>query len=432
MTGKILNSVLVKPAGPDCNLACDYCFYSGRASLFPDATKHRMSEDILTNMIRQVMTQAGEEVGIAWQGGEPSLMGLPFFQKAVEQISRFGRNQTVGNGFQTNGLLINKDWARFLRQYNFLVGLSIDGSEHIHDYYRHMKDDKGTWSIVNDRAKLMLDEGVSVNALGVVTGYSAEFPEEIYAFYKELGLNYMQFIPCVEIDPSNPSALSVFSVSAEKYGSFLCTLFDLWISDFVDGVQTTSIRFFDSIFYSYVGLTPPECTLLEECGNYLVIEHNGDVYSCDFFVEPRWRLGNIKEGQLQDMLNSERQKAFGAMKNRLPTECKACKWLHQCRGGCIKDRSGGFNHNGVNHLCDAYKMFFDHADAKLTELASSWKSIQPSVMMSEKTRHSDSGKMEKIGRNDLCPCGSSLKYKKCCLLRETGTAASGPAKALRL
>ena len=378
MTGKCLNSILVKPAGPDCNLACTYCFYSGKSSLFPDMKKHRMSEDVLTEMIRQVMTQAGEEVGIAWQGGEPTLMGLPFFRKAVDLIRRFGKNQTVGNGLQTNGLLIDKDWSRFLRQYNFLVGLSIDGPEHIHNHYRRMKDGGETWSTVTDRLKLMLDQGVSVNALGVVTDYSAGFPEEIYTFYKGLGLTYMQFIPCVETEPLKPCMLSPFSVSADKFGPFLCTLFDLWLADFVDGAQTTSIRFFDSVFYRYVELAPPECTLLEECGNYLVIEHNGDVYSCDFFVEPQWRLGNIKEGRLQDFLNSKRQNAFGAMKNRLPDECIACKWLHHCRGGCIKDRPGDLHHNGVNYLCDAYKMFFEHADARLTELASSWKAMQSS------------------------------------------------------
>jgi len=380
MTQKVLNSVLVKPAGPDCNLACTYCFYSGKSSLFPGSKKHRMSEDVLTEMIRQAMTQAGDEVGIAWQGGEPTLMGLPFFQKAVDLICRFGRNQTVGNGLQTNGLLIDKDWARFLRQYNFLVGLSIDGPEQVHDHYRLMKDGGNTWSTVMDRAKLMLDQGVSVNALSVVTDYSAGFPEEIYRFYKGMGLNYMQFIPCIEIDPLNPGRLLPLSVSAEKFGSFLCALFDLWISDFVNGAQTTSIRFFDSIFYRYVGLTPPECTLLEECGNYLVIEHNGDVYSCDFFVEPQWKLGNLKKGLLQDMLNSERQNVFGAMKNRLPNECSVCKWLNHCRGGCIKDRARYPQRNGVSYLCDAYKIFFEHADPRLTELASSWKAMQASTL----------------------------------------------------
>jgi len=337
-----------------------------------------MSEATLTEMIRQVMTQAGENVGIAWQGGEPTLMGVSFFRKAVELISRFGRNQAVGNGLQTNGVLINKEWTRFLRQYNFLVGLSIDGPEHIHNHHRLTKEGGKTWSIVMDRAKMMLDEGVAVNALGVVTDYSAGFPEETYRFYKGVGLDYMQFIPCLEVDPSNPGRLLPFSVSPDRYGSFLCTLFDLWLGDFVDGAQTTSIRFFDSMLHSYVGLTPPECTLLEECGNYLVVEHNGDIYSCDFFVEPGWRLGNIKEGRLTEMLNSERQDAFGAMKARMPDECRVCRWLGHCRGGCTRERTGILNHGGLNYFCDAFKMFFEHADSVLSELASLWKARQAS------------------------------------------------------
>lgn len=338
-----------------------------------------MSEALLTELIRQLMTQAGDEVGIAWQGGEPTLMGLDFFQKAVDLMTRFGRDQAVGNGLQTNGLLIDKEWSRFLRQYNFLVGLSIDGPEHIHDHYRRMKDGTGAWLMVCDRAKTMLDHGVAVNALGVVTDYSAGFPDEIYEFYKGMGLNYMQLIPCVETDPENPGHLLPFSVSEEKYGPFLCRLFDLWQADFVDGLQTTSIRFFDSILHSYVGLPPPECTLLNECGNYVVIEHNGDVYSCDFFVDPQWRLGNIKEDRLLDMLNSERQDAFGSMKEKLPHECSVCRWLRHCRGGCTKDRPRGRQRNDINYLCEAYKVFFEHADARLNELAAAWKAMQSSA-----------------------------------------------------
>jgi uncharacterized protein len=374
MTGKTLNSILVKPAGPDCNLACEYCFYSGKSSLFPGTMKHRMTDATLTELIRQAMDLAGENIGIAWQGGEPTLMGLEFFQKAMDLIQRYGRDQSVGNALQTNGLLIDKGCTRFLSEYNFLVGLSLDGPEHVHDHYRRTKDGKGTWSRVDEKAKMMLDMGVEVNALSVVTDYAAGFPEETYSFLKDLGLTYMQFIPCVERHPTRPGALLPFSVQAEKYGAFLSKLFDLWLADFVDGCQTTSIRFFDSVLYTYVGLTPPECTLLEECGNYLVVEHNGDVYSCDFFVEPAWKLGNINDGRLQDMLNSERHTAFGAMKKQLPEECMSCQWLNHCRSGCTKDRGNFPGKRATNHLCAAFKMFFNHADVKLTELAASWKS----------------------------------------------------------
>ncbi len=378
MDGKVLNSILVKPAGPDCNLTCEYCFYSAKSSLFPGTMKHRMIEATLTEMIKQAMGQAGETIGIAWQGGEPTLMGLQFFQKSMDLIRRYGKDQTVGNALQTNGLLIDKDWIRFLNEYNFLVGLSIDGPKHVHDHYRRTKNGRSTWSRVADKAKMMLNGGVSVNALSVVTDYSSEFPEESYSFLKDLGLTYMQFIPCVERDPMKPGEFFTFSVSAEKYGAFLCKLFDLWLADFVNGCQTTSIRFFDSVFDRYVGLTPPECTLLEECGNYLVVEHNGDVYCCDFFVEPNWKLGNIQNGRLHDMLNSNRQTIFGARKKQLLEECKACKWLYNCQAGCIKDRVNGLGHIGTNHLCAAFKMFFDHADPKLRQLAESWKALHSS------------------------------------------------------
>ena len=373
MTVKVLNSILIKPAGPDCNIACEYCFYSGKSSLFTGTMKHRMTEATLTELIRQAMCHAGETIGIAWQGGEPTLMGLQFFQKAMDLICLYGSNQSVGNALQTNGLLIDREWIKFLREYNFLVGLSLDGPEHIHDRYRRTRDGMGTGSLIVDKAKMMLDEGVAVNVLSVVTDYASRFPEEIYIFLKDLGLSHMQFIPCVERDQINPGKLLPFSVTAEKYGAFLCRLFDLWIEDFVDGCQTTSIRFFDSVFYRYVGMTPPECTLLEECGNYLVVEHNGDVYSCDFFVEPTWRLGNIKNGNLHDILNSKRQGTFGALKKHFSDKCISCQWLNHCQGGCLKDRENSLVDRGTHHLCAAYKMFFDHADPKLRELAASWK-----------------------------------------------------------
>ncbi|MFQ5753350.1 MAG: anaerobic sulfatase maturase, partial [bacterium] len=326
-TVKQLESVLVKPAGPDCNLACNYCFYLEKLKLFSDSKIHRMSGAILEETIRQVMNQAGENVSFGWQGGEPTLMGLSFFEKVIEYQKRYGRGQIVGNGLQTNGILIDEPWANFLNKHHFLVGLSLDGPEYIHNRYRRTRGGQGTWMRVVDSAKLMLDKDVAVNALTVVNDFSVQFPQAIYEFHKELGLNYMQFIPCLETDPYDPGRAASFSVSPEKYGDFLCRLFDLWMADFIDNQPTTSIRFFDSVFYNYVDLLAPECTLLPACGVYLVVEHNGDVFSCDFFVEPAWKLGNVMEGDLSQMLNSERQYEFGRMKAEIPEDCKNCKWL---------------------------------------------------------------------------------------------------------
>ena len=370
---KQLSSILIKPAGPDCNMACTYCFYREKESFFPETQSHRMSEEILEEIIRQLLSQPLQAVSIGWQGGEPTLMGLPFFEKAVALQIRYGKGKSVGNGLQTNGLLINKYWAKFLREYNFLVGLSLDGPEHIHDRYRLRAGGPATWADVVDRAKLMLDEGVEVNALVVVNDYSVHFPEEIYKFHKSLGLNHMQFIPCVETDPEDPSRGADFSAAGEALGKFLTTVFDLWLADFKGGEPTTFVRFFDSLFFRYVDREPPECDLLADCGSYVVVEHNGDVYACDFFVEERWKLGNIMERKLIHMLNSARQNEFGRMKADLPEACRSCEWLRICRGGCTKDRLRDPRDRGLNHFCAGFRMFFTYADPHLKRLAEDWK-----------------------------------------------------------
>lgn len=335
-----------------------------------------MSEATLKEMVRQIMQQAGSYVSFAWQGGEPTLMGLPFFEKAVAFQQMYGRNQSVGNGLQTNGTLIDDNWAAFFKKYNFLVGLSLDGPEHIHDKYRLLKGGQGSWSKVQDTARRLINSGVEVNALTVLNSYSAQFPEEIYTYHKSLNLTFMQFIPCLEAENDDKSTPAPYSVTPEQYGSFLTKLFDLWLADF-DGIRaTSSIRFFDSVFHSYVGLAAPQCTLAHECGVYVVIEHNGDVYSCDFYVEPNWKLGNIKENKIVEMLNSEKQTGFGKIKSVLPTECRTCQWRIRCRGGCPKDRTISRPDSELNYFCESYKMFFSHADAKLRTLAQAWKKEQ--------------------------------------------------------
>ncbi len=311
-----LTSVLVKPSGPDCNLDCTYCFYLGKEKLFPETKTHPMSAEIQEEMIRQVMQQSGDAVSIGWQGGEPALMGLDFYKKTIELEMKYGHGQSVGNGFQTNGTLLDREWAKFLKKYDWLIGLSLDGPEHIHDRYRMDKGHHKTWRTVEDKARMLLEEGVAINAMCCITDYSSDKAEELYTYYKSLGLTWMQFIPIVETDTNDPSKAAPFSLTAEKYGQFLITLFDLWIADFKDGQPTTSIRHFESSFYSYVGLEAPECTMMKECGPYAVVEHNGNVYSCDFFVEPRYRLGNIRQGKIIDMLNSNLKSRMSLGKSR--------------------------------------------------------------------------------------------------------------------
>jgi len=370
---KILSSILVKPAGPDCNLACGYCFYRDKARVFPGPAVHRMSDAVLEETIRQLLDQRTSEVSIGWQGGEPTLAGLDFFRKAVEFQKAFGRGKTVGNGLQTNGLLLDRDWARFLREYRFLVGLSLDGPAGLHDRFRLKAGGRPTWVETIDRAKLLLDEGVETNALTVVNAETVRHPAEIYGFLKDLGLVHMQFIPCVETDPGDPSTAAPFSSPGGAYGDFLIAVFDLWLADFRDGKPTTFVRFFDSLFYLYAGLEPPECTLLPECGSYLVVEHDGSVYACDFFVEEEWKLGNVLEGRLEHILNSARQTGFGRRKAELPAACLGCEWRALCRGGCPKDRVRDPRDRGLNHFCSGLQAFFAYADPEFKRLAAEWK-----------------------------------------------------------
>lgn len=375
---KPLNSILIKPAGPDCNLGCEYCFYLEKASLYPDEKQHRMSEDTLEVLIKQAMEQSGENIALTWQGGEPTLMGLDFYKKVVALEQKYGRGKVVGNGLQTNGLLLDEEWAGFLGQYEFLVGLSIDGPQHIHDKYRLTKNQQPSWERVMESAKLLLEHKVAVNAMCCITSDSAPHARELYAFFKEQGFEWMQFIPIVERDKENPRKAAAFSVNAEQYGRFMIEIFDLWLKDFENGQPTTNVRFIESIFHTYVGLDAPECTLSKECGVYPTVEHNGDVYSCDFFVESRWKLGNIKQNRLVDMLNSPKQTKFGQLKSQLPRKCRTCPWLQHCYGGCTKDRIKDPKDSGLPRFCKSTIMFMEHADPVFKELARNWKAQQTS------------------------------------------------------
>jgi uncharacterized protein len=372
LNSKPLSSVLIKPAGPDCNLACQYCFYLKKSSQFGETQVHRMSDEILWNITRQIMEQGADNISIAWQGGEPTLMGLSFFKKALTFQDSLGNGKIVYNSLQTNGILINHKWADFFKENNWLVGLSIDGTRHIHDNYRKNRAGKGTWNIVSEKARLLLENQVEVNALVTVNSYSVQFPGEIYDFLKEIGFRYMQFIPIVEFD--NKGKAKAYTVNPEDFGVFLCHLFDRWISDLYNAKIKTYVRYFESIFYRYVDFTPPDCIFGSECGTYLVIEHNGDVFSCDFFVEPKWKLGNVITGRLIDMLNSPGQSEFGAIKASLPDTCLACQWLPYCYGGCTKDRRFVSRYEQpFNYLCESTKIFLKHAHPRLQQLASDWK-----------------------------------------------------------
>lgn len=371
-----LTSLLVKPAGPDCPLDCAYCFYLEKEALWPEARRHRMSLATLEALTRKAFADCGGGLSFVWQGGEPGLMGLDFFRQAVTFQKMYGRGKEVSNAFQTSGVHLDAEWARFFKRHAFLVGLSLDGPEALHDAMRRDKGGRGTWARVRETARMLLREGVAVNALATVNAMTARHPEDVYGHLKELGFEHLQFIPIVETDREDPSRASDWSVSDEAYGEFLVRVFDCWRNDFKDGWPTVSVRFFDSVFYHYAGMAPPDCTLMETCGTYLVVEHDGSVYPCDFFVEGARKLGDVHRDGLRAMLNSPEQLAFGREKARLDDTCLACPWLRHCRGGCPKDRIRDPRDHGHFHFCGAHTRFFEHADPFLKALAARWKAAR--------------------------------------------------------
>jgi uncharacterized protein len=344
---RTIETILVKPAGPDCNAACDYCFYLPVAEAF-DGRRHRMDRGVLETLIRKVMEQAGERVAFVWQGGEPTLMGLEFFEEVVALQQRYaGGPVTVGNAIQTNGLLLDRRWVHFLEKWRFLVGLSLDGPEEIHDARRMQRNGRGTWRRTVDRLRLLLGAGVAVHGLVVVDSLSVRNPDAIYDFLKEQGLVYQQYVPC-----AFPEA---FAPSPEDYGRFLVRLHTLWSADHLRGRPTTSVRNIDNVNLLAEGRPPPECTVAHTCGSNLVVEHDGSVHSCDFAVDPAAPLGNVLKDHIEDMLTSHRQRSFGAAKADLPDRCRICEHLHLCRGGCHLHRGP----DRVNRYCVSYRMLYE-------------------------------------------------------------------------
>lgn len=375
MQNKQLNTILIKPTSWGCNLRCEYCFYLEKEEYYPGSLpEHRMSEKTLEELIKQSYAALNPPL-FAWQGGEPTMMGLPFFRKVIELQSYYSNGRPFQNTLQTNGTLLDEEWAVFLRQNNFLVGLSLDGKQGNHDRYRKDAKGEGSWIAVQKAARLLLRKKVAVNALATVNAESVHKAEETYRFLKGIGFTFMQFIPIVETDPNDPAKSAEWSVNPEDYGHFLCKIFDLWYKDIdMDKLKSKiSIRYFDSLLQTYLGDRPAECTMMAECGVYLVAEHNGDIYPCDFFVDPEMKIGNIFSTGIHKLLNSEKQKNFGCEKQNMIDECHSCPWLMKCYGGCLKDRIRDPQDNGRSHFCVSTKIFLSHADKKFKEIAHRYK-----------------------------------------------------------
>ncbi|HWB86584.1 MAG TPA: anaerobic sulfatase maturase [Bryobacteraceae bacterium] len=384
---------MAKPTGAVCNLDCKYCFFLSKDALYP-GSHFRMADDTLEAYIRQVIeAQAVPHVTIAWQGGEPTLMGLDFFRRASALARQYlRRGMTLEHTIQTNGTLLDREWCEFLRENDFLVGLSIDGPEAMHDAYRVNKAGDPTFGHVIRAARLMQQHKVEFNVLCTVHDANVDHPLEVYRFFRdELGTQFVQFIPIVE--RATPETIEIANagwgdrnhqrplytqdggvvtgrtVNPERWGAFLIAIFDEWVAR---DVGMVFIQLFESALASWAGLPASLCIFAETCGNALALEHNGDLYSCDHFVEPRFRLGNIKEQHLVQLVASDQQRAFGdAKRDTLPRYCRECEVRFACNGECPRNRFvyTPDGEPGLNYLCAGYKAFFRHIDRPMRIMA---------------------------------------------------------------
>lgn len=366
--------VMTKPVGAICNLACKYCYYLEKTNLYKENTsKFVMSDSLLEKFIEEyINSQTMPQVLFTWHGGETLMRPLSFYQKVVELQKKYANGRTIDNCIQTNGTLLNDEWCEFFRNNHWLVGISIDGPQEFHDEYRKNKQGKPSFMKVMQGIHLLNKHQVEWNAMAVVNDYNADYPLEFYHFFKELGCHYIQFTPIVErIHPhadgrhlahvlQKEEKLADFSVSPEQWGNFLCTIFDEWVKN---DVGEYFIQIFDSTLANWMGAQPGVCTMAPTCGHAGVMEFNGDVYSCDHFVFPEFKLGNIYEKSLIEMMYSEKQIQFGQQKrDSLPNKCKECNYLFACNGECPKNRflTTEDGEPGLNYLCKGYYQFFDH------------------------------------------------------------------------
>lgn len=414
--------VMLKPRGPICNLDCKYCYFLSKERLYPDS-RFRMEEGLLQEFTRQyIEAQRVPEVTFAWQGGEPTLMGLGFFKAAVALQHKYRkRGMRVHNALQTNGTILDDDWCRFFHQHNFLIGLSLDGPRELHDAYRVDKGGRPTFDRVMNGLDLLAKHRVEYNILTTVHAANAQHPLAVYRFLRdEVGTQFIQFIPIVERDNQTGfqegDRLTQRSVTGEQYGDFLIAVFDEWVRRDVGRIY---VQIFDVALAAWLGQQPGLCIFQESCGEALAMEHNGDLYACDHFVEPKYRLGNIQTTPLLEMVGSRQQRQFGQDKrDTLPLYCRQCEVRFVCNGGCPKNRvlQTPDGETGLNFLCEGYKAFFKHIDEPMHFMAGELRQQRaPANIMAHLARQEAElqQRFARAKRNDPCPCGSGLKFKKC-------------------
>lgn len=397
-------NIIAKPAGPACNLNCKYCFYKEKEALFTDSSGFRMTNEVLETFIRKYIgSQSLPEEPFVWQGGEPALMGLDFYREAVRLQKKYANGKQITNSLQTNGTLLDDEWCEFLADNGFLVGLSIDGPEDIHNYYRVDNKDRPTFETVMRGLELLKKHGVEFNVLACVNKQNVKRPLETYRFFKEQGVRFIQFIPIVERQPDKAAEqlglhlaapanedeedsrceVTEWSVEPEAYGNFLIKIFNEWVREDVGKIFVMN---FEWALASWVNGVSPACCFSESCGRCLVIEHNGDMYSCDHYVYPKHRLGNILKDELREMVESEKQIRFSRSKEtELSTRCRKCDVLFVCHGDCPKHRFviQGKDRPRVSYLCESYKRFFKHIDPYMREIKQLISRGRPAEMIME-------------------------------------------------
>ena len=366
--------VMLKPAGAHCNLACKYCYYLEKNKLYPTAQRHLMSDEMLEQFTREyIEAQTMNQVLFTWHGGEPLLRSIDFYRKALSLQQKYAGSRRIDNVIQTNGTLLTDEWCEFFAQNHWLVGISIDGPQPDHDHYRLTAAGKPSWKKVMQGIKLLKKHGVEWNAMAVANAYNANHPLEFYRFFKENGCQFLQFTPIVErltrhedgrtlasLADKDEISLSEASVAPEQWGYFLCAIFDEWVRKDVGKIF---VEIFDCTLANWMGISPGICAYSKECGHAGVMEHNGDVYSCDHFVFPEYKLGNIRDHSLIDMLYGEQQQEFSRLKHSsLPRQCKECDMEFACHGECPKNRfmKDKYGDSGLNYLCPGYYHYYQH------------------------------------------------------------------------
>lgn len=408
--------VFVKPVGSICNLDCHYCYYLKKEHLYQKGESFQMPDDILEEYIVQhIEASLDPVISFSWHGGEPTVLGLDYFRKIVAlQHKHQPPNQRIANGMQTNGTLLEEDWCCFLAAEGFAVGLSLDGPQEMHDRYRVTKDQKPTFEQTMRGYRLLQQHRIYCDILCVVNAHNVQSPTQVYRFFKRINARYVSFLPMVEPQQDAESGFSQLTVPAYAWGDFLCTIFDEWMSQDIGRIK---VQIFEEAARTAFGQDHSLCIFRPTCGDVPVIEHNGDFYSCDHFVDAEHCLGNIRETPLVELLESPAQRAFGQAKvETLPRYCQACEVRAMCNGGCPKNRfmRTPDGEAGLNHLCAGYKRFFTHCQPFVEEVTTQWRrqSREQRIPPAQATGARTS---PKTGRNNPCPCGSGLKYKKCCL-----------------